>query len=249
MEKLMIARISGGGQCRSLSGKGFTLAEVLITLGIIGIVASMTLPTIVQKYRNHVVETRLKKFYTIFNQAIRLAEAEYGDKKDWFIDASGVDLDEDGNPIEDSAKIDLWFKTYLSNFIVLNKKIDTRGQILYYLADGTAFQLGTDGNPSLRDILFYPGNPEKCVGSLNETRGVCAFWFEYCPSCTGGDWKFLYDKGLEPGKYAWDGTLNDLLHDSLRGCAEVAQGGNYCTAFIQYNGWKITKDYPRKVRY
>ena len=47
----------GGGQSRYLSGKGFdrglrfgfTLAEVLITLGIIGVVAAMTLPVLVQK--------------------------------------------------------------------------------------------------------------------------------------------------------------------------------------------------------
>ena len=47
--------------------KGFTLAEVLITLGIIGIVASMTLPSLVGKYRTMIVESRLKKFYTVIN--------------------------------------------------------------------------------------------------------------------------------------------------------------------------------------
>lgn len=35
--------------------KAFTLAEVLITLGIIGIVAAMTLPTVLSKYREQVV--------------------------------------------------------------------------------------------------------------------------------------------------------------------------------------------------
>ena len=86
--------------------QGFTLAEVLITLGIIGIVAAMTLPALLQNYANHVVETRLQKFYTIFNQAIQLAETEYGDKKYWYLDASGVDLDEDGKPILETSKID-----------------------------------------------------------------------------------------------------------------------------------------------
>lgn len=60
---------------------GFTLAEVLITLGIIGIVAAMTLPTLIQNYKNRVVETRLKKFYSTMNQAVLMAEAQYGDKK------------------------------------------------------------------------------------------------------------------------------------------------------------------------
>lgn len=61
--------------------QGFTLAEVLITLGIIGVVAAMTLPALIQKNNNKVVETRLKKFYSAINQAIMLAENDYGDKK------------------------------------------------------------------------------------------------------------------------------------------------------------------------
>ncbi len=60
---------------------GFTLAEVLITLGIIGVVAAMTLPSLIQRNNNKVVETRLKKFYSAINQAIMMAEVDYGDKK------------------------------------------------------------------------------------------------------------------------------------------------------------------------
>ena len=56
----------------------FTLAEVLITLGIIGIVAAMTIPSLMTKYRKSIVETRLKDSYSIFANAIRLAESEYG---------------------------------------------------------------------------------------------------------------------------------------------------------------------------
>ena len=40
---------------------GFTLAEVLITLGIIGVVAAMTLPTLVANYQKTVMVTQLKK--------------------------------------------------------------------------------------------------------------------------------------------------------------------------------------------
>ena len=40
---------------------GFTLAEVLITLGIIGIVAAMTLPALVGKYKDKVLVTQVKK--------------------------------------------------------------------------------------------------------------------------------------------------------------------------------------------
>jgi prepilin-type cleavage/methylation N-terminal domain protein len=44
--------------------KGFTLAEVLITLGIIGIVAAMTIPTILAKYQEKqtVIKTNIFNF-------------------------------------------------------------------------------------------------------------------------------------------------------------------------------------------
>ncbi len=44
---------SAGGRFHALglSRSAFTLAEVLITLSIIGIVAAMTLPTLIQKSR------------------------------------------------------------------------------------------------------------------------------------------------------------------------------------------------------
>jgi prepilin-type N-terminal cleavage/methylation domain-containing protein len=48
--------------------EAFTLAEVLITLGIIGVVAALTMPALVASYQKHVVETRLKKFYSVFMQ-------------------------------------------------------------------------------------------------------------------------------------------------------------------------------------
>ena len=39
----------------------FTMAEVLITLGILGIVIAMTLPALIKKYQNVVILTALKK--------------------------------------------------------------------------------------------------------------------------------------------------------------------------------------------
>ena len=34
---------------------GFTLAEVLITLGVLGVVAAVTMPTLIQKHKEQVV--------------------------------------------------------------------------------------------------------------------------------------------------------------------------------------------------
>ena len=48
----------------------FTLAEVLITLGIIGIVAAMTIPSLISKYQFKVWETAFKKQYSTIQNAL-----------------------------------------------------------------------------------------------------------------------------------------------------------------------------------
>ena len=56
----------------------FTLAEVLITLGIIGVVAAMTLPTVLTNVRNKELETGLKKGYSSIEQALNHYYADEG---------------------------------------------------------------------------------------------------------------------------------------------------------------------------
>lgn len=63
--------------------KGFTLAEVLITLGIIGIVAAMTLPTLIQKYQDKSDYSQLQKVYSQLLQATLSVEQEYGSISEW----------------------------------------------------------------------------------------------------------------------------------------------------------------------
>ena len=50
--------------------KGFTLAEVLVTLGIIGVVSAMTVPTLMQNYQKKSYVTQLHKVYNELNQAL-----------------------------------------------------------------------------------------------------------------------------------------------------------------------------------
>lgn len=58
---------------------GFTLAEVLITLGIIGVVAAMTLPMLISNYKEKELITRAKKSASILWNALTAIQAEYGE--------------------------------------------------------------------------------------------------------------------------------------------------------------------------
>lgn len=76
----------GGGAHWFIPLKGrnsFTLAEVLITLGIIGVVAVMTLPALISKYNEFVTINQLKQVYSQLSNAIRMSEAVNGSLKDW----------------------------------------------------------------------------------------------------------------------------------------------------------------------
>ena len=58
--------------------KAFTLAEVLITLGIIGVVAAMTMPSLTTKVKDTELKSRAKKAYSAISQAVQLYQAKNG---------------------------------------------------------------------------------------------------------------------------------------------------------------------------
>lgn len=61
----------------------FTLAEVLITLGVIGVVAALTLPSLIQKSTEKETVVALKKFYSESSQAFSLAVEKDGEPDQW----------------------------------------------------------------------------------------------------------------------------------------------------------------------
>lgn len=57
---------------------GFTLAEVLITLGIIGVVAAITIPTIINNTQENETKTAVRAAYSILSQAMQKTSQENG---------------------------------------------------------------------------------------------------------------------------------------------------------------------------
>ena len=73
----------GGGNRLSSYNKGFTLAEVLITLGIIGVVAAMTMPVLIANHKKNVTVTKLKRSYNILSNVFVRAQVDFGDVINW----------------------------------------------------------------------------------------------------------------------------------------------------------------------
>lgn len=94
---------------------GFTLAEVLITLGIIGVVAAMTLPVLINDYKAKSLSEQLKVSYSLLSQgyAKMLADDETTD----FRTSSYASMLEDAN-ISDETEINLMQKYFKVNVAV-----------------------------------------------------------------------------------------------------------------------------------
>lgn len=56
--------------------KGFTLAEVLVTLAVIGVVAALTIPSLIQSSSEKQARTGIKKALSVLNQALSLSVAQ-----------------------------------------------------------------------------------------------------------------------------------------------------------------------------
>ena len=72
----------------------FTLAEVLITLGIIGVVAAMTMPSLITAKQEKATISTIKKNYSILANALLMAQNDNGELYTWGItkDADGLNL-------------------------------------------------------------------------------------------------------------------------------------------------------------
>jgi len=224
----------------------FTLAEVLITLAIIGVVAAMTIPTLIFNYNKKVIETRLARFYSIMNNAVALSEVDIGPKTSWNFVISKTD--EEGNLVnqltDTSNFVDKYLSPYLKVVKVENVAFSGMDVAMYYLSDGTSFCIT---HVDSHHIYFFPKKPsEKALANGDAGNGIDYFPFGFLPSVTPHqNSKFHLNKGVEPYKFGWDGNYETLLTGSKYSCDDT---GMYCTALIQANGWKIPDNYPRSLK-
>lgn len=68
--------------------RAFTLAEVLVTLGILGVVAALTIPSLTNKVPDQKHMAALKKTYSVLQQATNLVIAEHESPAYWWIEDS-----------------------------------------------------------------------------------------------------------------------------------------------------------------
>ena len=205
---------------------GFTLAEVLVTLGIIGVVAALTIPAVITNYQKQETLSRLKKAYSIVQQAIKLSEVENGDIVNWLPDV----IDENSRVFEN------WYLKYLDKHITSTSKYRDTTNTTHYnvaLSDGSGFNAyspsSTVSSGEARAYFFYCLDFKNC--KAESYNGKDTFLFTLC-----ADGRFI------ASSYCTSLPSRETI---LQACKNAnASKRQACTALIQYDGWVIKKDYP-----
>ncbi len=228
------------------SNAGFTLAEVLITLGIIGIVAAMTLPTLLANSKKQETTVAIKKFLSTFQQAVMLSEVTNGPASSW--KQSRCAIRDDCTEEEIAAAIqsseDMW-NTYLKDYMkYLKSGKDTEfnnlpskdlGEYIVYLNDGTTFGLK---QASCMDISF-DANGDKLPNAYGRDR----FVFLLCTD-EAGEW--TGDRN-NVAMITYGGKSNARDRNRTNALNQCKSNVKYCSYLLQMDGWEFKDDYPYKL--
>ena len=236
----------------------FTLAEVLITLGIIGVVAAMTLPTLIQNYQKFVTVNRLKKEYSVISNAFVTSQEENGEMNTWGMGNLGN--------MNDGAKILIpFYQNYILKYLdvvddcglyCIKQKHVKRYRLngatwnwygdakyIIYLKDGAVIAFMTDNNSVVWTTV-------RIYVDINGDRG---------PNVSGKDiFTILLAKNGDSAlklsgitRIRSTKNRNTLLGNCRECCSKkvastgnLSYAGDFCAGLIQYDGWKISKDYP-----
>lgn len=222
----------------------FTLAEVLITLGIIGVVAALTLPSLIQNYHEKQRVTQLKKAYSVMQNAFLMAQEEYGDVTDWGLTITNTgEKDDDGNDILDNSGTENVMNILMkyvekskipqNSYIGYVESIDGRQAFwpwevsadkYFYLKDGTMVTMGWISSLD-------------CNGDYQGKKIACSdFWIAFPKKSKmkiGVDvFNFIFTKeGFKPNS-----TTSGAKCNAFEAVGRADINGRGCTAHALYNG-------------
>ena len=224
---------------KSTQRKAFTIAEILLTLLIIGVVAAITIPVIYNNYKKETTISAIKKSYTTLMQALISAETDNGTRGSWSI-SSTTDF----------------FTTYLKPYLIITKDcgLSTYGECYYpikkmdgdpagqtsprqrfYLNDTYIgiVPLTVDGGGNTFTMLEMDINGEKSPNICGKDVFFFVFYSQHSNSSLSGR--------LFP--YGWNQSRATLRGTSGYGC-NTAAPGQACAALIMHDNWQISDDYP-----
>lgn len=168
---------------------GFTLAEVLITLGIIGVVAAITIPSLITQNRARVLRSQYLKSYSMIYQMVRLMENDDVSldssvlnkiprylKGATYCGNSGDTLRGEGGDTVCFRKANGLYKTYDGKSFVYAEYMD---DAQYVLPDGTLFLFEWDTGHGYGDAHCWIHVDINGVKNKPNRFGVDVFTFQF----------------------------------------------------------------------
>ena len=217
--------------------KGFTLAEVLITLGVIGVVAALTLPSVIAKYKNIQYVSMLKKNYTEISQVLVQIEAENGPILELLNEISPNDFMKDYlYPKLNGAKF--YEKQGSFDWSMCGSTSRTgykwRGSNKQRITSGP-FPVTNSNSVMLNNgaciLIWRSGSSSLLTVDINGPSGK--------PNIMGYDLhKFnITDNGIKPDGY----NLKEasIISNCPDNPNDLGTGGTYCTARVVNDGWQM----------
>lgn len=208
----------GGGK-----GLAFTLAEVLITLGIIGVVAALTLPNLVANYKKQVLVTQLKAEVNIIENSFRkiLANEEVDDLNNTpLFNGRGFDKD---YYISQTGFSEIPNDSEMAFAQEIRKK--NRSYPMFYINNGGCFAVRgvRSSTPSLYYLIVYVDvNCDKRPNSLGYDQFSISF-----------------DRFGQSGHLDLIGLCNETTRRYSISHALGDVTGRACFSKVVQDGWKI----------
>lgn len=232
---------------KNLKKRGFTLAETLITLGIVGIVAALTIPSLIASYQKKQTVVKLKKVYAILNQIARSSSDENGDAAT-FLTANTIVTEQKTKEFFEKY----WF-SYLNGPTIIKSAPDIytlNGKNLGVYV-GTYYDWGARAYFTTMDGISYfvwlmkwvkdeNTNESKAYYSTTQTIYVDLNGTKQ-PNTLGLD-VFTFEINFDDNNAVCN-CAKSSKEDVNRNCEA---SGTCCAEKIKRDGWTITKDYPWK---
>ena len=234
--------------------QGFTLAEVLITLGIIGVVAAMTIPTLIGNSQKEQYVVGLKKAYTQFNQALIQMTTDYNCTGD--LQCAGVFTPAYTNQMFGDIFVK-YFKVSKNCEINKGQGCFATDMNEYYNNTGTVRHYDSDNNPAYRFItadgqsFYIHSNQDDCGSgaSRNKTFNmtkICGYVYIDVnglkgPNYMGRDVFWFYITNGKGAILYPSGGIDDagLGWWSPNYCNDTRPYGFYCGGRVQEEGWQM----------
>ena len=204
----------------------FTLAEVLITLGIIGVVAAMTMPSLMQNYKRQQATARIKKFVSVIDQALISAENDLGPREDWVIEG---DASTEGNSDYAYNFLNTYIKPYIKSADIEKRTLFGMNMATLRFVDGSQMSVKVG---ACYDI-YYDINGE--IGPNKKGKDIFVFILCKNGGCNS-------NSNQVRGMYCKPNGEPFPTHEQL--ISNCKSGGSYCTILLEQNGYEFPKDYP-----